>query len=146
MFRDGSRYCGEFKDNVRHGRGKVTFADNNSYEGEYRNDMQHGQGVFKWADGKSYEGKWKDNMRDGQGIVVSDKFTYSGQFKNDKMHGNGKVSFLLVLLRDVTYAMQMMYNDGRLYTGSLVDDVFCGMGTMNFLNDEVYHGEWRDSL
>jgi len=43
-----------------HGWGVFTWKDGKRYEGEYRLDLKEGQGKFIWPDGKKYEGGWKE--------------------------------------------------------------------------------------
>ena len=55
---DGSEYVGEFKDNLKSGQGKFTFADSSSYEGPWENDLKQGRGTFTFANGMKFTGNF----------------------------------------------------------------------------------------
>jgi len=58
---DGSKYIGEFKDDLFHGQGTYTWPDGSKYVGEFKDDKKHGQGTHTWPDGSKYVGEFKDN-------------------------------------------------------------------------------------
>ena len=90
MWKDGSRYEGEWKNNLLHGIGIESWADGSHYEGQYRDDLKHGKGKISWADGFRYEGKWKNDHPHGLGIkTLPDGKIFEGKFKNGKAHGYG---------------------------------------------------------
>jgi hypothetical protein len=35
------------------------------YEGAYLDEMRHGRGVLTWEDGTKYDGEWKEGKRHG---------------------------------------------------------------------------------
>ncbi len=37
------------------------------YEGEYVNDLKHGNGKYTYANGDVYDGEWQNGLRDGKG-------------------------------------------------------------------------------
>ncbi len=49
---DGRLYEGEWQNNMKHGKGTLTWPDGARYEGEWRNDMAHGKGILTWRDGE----------------------------------------------------------------------------------------------
>jgi hypothetical protein len=53
---DGTVYVGDFKDDYRTGKGKLTFNNGYEYEGTFLNDSYNGYGKMKYPDGKEYEG------------------------------------------------------------------------------------------
>ena len=55
---DGTRYDGDWKDDVFHGSGKQVFPDGSFYEGSWRENKQCGHGVHHYSDGEVYEGDW----------------------------------------------------------------------------------------
>ncbi len=69
-FKDGSKYVGEFKDDIKQGYGRMTWANGDQYEGQWVNDAINGKGVFTWANGDRYDGQWAANKRSGQGFMV----------------------------------------------------------------------------
>lgn len=59
---DGSKYTGQWKGNLREGKGTETLADGAVYEGTFYQDFKRGKGVFTWPDKKSiYDGEWRNN-------------------------------------------------------------------------------------
>ena len=61
---DGSRYVGDFLQNMRHGKGKFFYNDNSYYEGGWKHDKKNGEGKFFWGDtGKTFEGEWSNGER-----------------------------------------------------------------------------------
>lgn len=82
----GSIYRGEWKDNLRHGRGIFEWADGVRYEGEFNNDIREGEGIYYWLSGERYEGEWKDRKRNGFGILYDPdgNIQFEGQWMDDK--------------------------------------------------------------
>jgi hypothetical protein len=92
MWKDGSKYEGEWKDNNLHGYGIYYFNDNKIFKGEFRNNMMNGYGEFIWKDGKKYYGYYHNDKKDGFGIHywTSPDRLYLGFWKEGKQHGIGK--------------------------------------------------------
>ena len=110
-------YLGSFKDDLRHGKGKIIFnegeeyyegeftngkmtgygfykwSNNNTYKGQFLDGNLHGKGIFKWNDGNEYEGDYVNNIKEGQGEYRSKNGKiYKGPYKNGKQHGIGIVT------------------------------------------------------
>jgi len=83
----GSRYEGDWMDNMRHGQGIFYWIDGEHYEGSYVNDQRSGLGTYYWTNGEKYEGNWKDDQRNGRGTFydVNEKVVTSGIWKDDKL-------------------------------------------------------------
>lgn len=62
-------YDGDFKDNLRCGRGVQTWPGG-SYDGDWLNDRKHGRGVLRTDDGFLYDGGWVDDLPEGRGICI----------------------------------------------------------------------------
>ena len=62
-YRDGSIYKGQFKENMKHGKGKLLLQGNGNYgyEGDFKEDKISGKGKFKWNSKKEYIGEWENN-------------------------------------------------------------------------------------
>lgn len=110
-------YDGEWKDNMRHGYGKMTWktgdeigANKNmkyldSYLGQWRDNKPHGKGKMTYENPRSpkydygpiggvYEGEWKFGERDGFGTFISEEgWTYQGLWKEGRRHGKGVVTY-----------------------------------------------------
>ena len=46
---------------------RLDFVDNAKYEEDYRDGMKHGKGKFSWVDGKFYIGEYVNDNREGGG-------------------------------------------------------------------------------
>lgn len=84
----GAVYYGGYVNGKREGRG-VYISGESKYEGEFRNDLKHGKGKFEWPNGDTYEGDYRYGMRDGVGVLKTREEKYEGQFRCDKKHGVG---------------------------------------------------------
>ena len=89
-------YIGEFKNNMRHGKGKYTHIANDKFKGyihigEYLNNKRHGYGEAKWVTGEEYTGQYVKGLPNGFGIYkYANGDRYEGNFINDKMDGEGR--------------------------------------------------------
>ncbi len=125
----GSRYVGEFRENLRNGIGRYFLADGSVYDGQWRDGVMNGLGVFTWPDHSMYDGVWKDGKRNGQGLLKkADGFIYDGQWVNNTMDGRGIA----------------IYPNGQKYEGSFSNGRREGRGTIVFTNGAVYEGRFRD--
>ena len=83
-------YFGEFKNDLRDGKGTFTFPSGNKYVGEWRDDIAHGKGALTSSDGCSYVGEFNTGLRHGMGIFSApDGHKYEGQYKEGRQHGQG---------------------------------------------------------
>ncbi len=87
LFDTGSRYEGEWKDNLRHGEGAFYWPDGECYQGEYQNDLRNGYGTYFWPNGEKYVGNWKNDQRDGEGVFYGkdENIITKGVWKKDKL-------------------------------------------------------------
>jgi len=125
----GSRYVGEFKENLRNGIGRYFLPNGSVYDGQWRDGVMNGLGIFTWPDNSMYDGVWKDGKRNGQGLLKkADGFVYDGQWVNNTMEGRGSA----------------IYPNGQRYEGSFSNGRREGRGTIVFTNGAVYEGRFRD--
>lgn len=89
-------YIGEFKRNLLHGRGKLTFLqrDNMSYAGQFKEGKMTGRGIITWPDGEFgdsvYDGEVLDGKRHGFGVFTDQiKNKYVGDWADDMRQGEG---------------------------------------------------------
>jgi hypothetical protein len=128
-FASGSVYEGEWKDDKKHGKGKCTYASGDVYEGEFADGNYHGKGNYTYASGEVYEGEFADGNYHGKG-----KYThvsgdvYEGEWKDDKKHGKGKCT----------------YASGDVYEGEWKVDKKHSKGICTYASGDVYEGEWKD--
>ncbi|MEZ4908374.1 MAG: caspase family protein [Saprospiraceae bacterium] len=62
IFRDGSKWEGEFKDGRPFGKGTCYYADKRRYEGEWKRNVPEGYGIMYMPDGNIFGGKWKNGI------------------------------------------------------------------------------------
>jgi len=54
-------------------------------DGEWRNDLRHGRGVASWVSGLRYEGSWKEDKTEGDGEATYPKGDkYVGEWHIDQ--------------------------------------------------------------
>jgi hypothetical protein len=54
---------GQFKDNKKHGKGKIDYHTGDKYTGAWIDDNRTGQGVYIFANGDRYEIKCSQSLR-----------------------------------------------------------------------------------
>jgi hypothetical protein len=78
-------YKGELKNGKGYKDGQLI------YEGEFKNDLKHGKGNLYKDEQLIYEGEFKNDLKHGKGkYYIKGKLNYDGEFKNDLKHGKGK--------------------------------------------------------
>ena len=78
----GAVYTGEWKGNMRHGRGKMTWSDQACYEGNWSYNMASGKGTFRHVSGDVYTGNWVNSKCHGHGTYITAKgANYEGDWK-----------------------------------------------------------------
>ena len=92
-YNDGN-YVGDLKGILRHGVGKFIWTSKRNlghvYEGDWKDDLRTGKGIYTWPDGAKYEGDFKDDLLSGKGIHTwADGGKYEGDFKDGLMTGHG---------------------------------------------------------
>lgn len=69
-------------------RSSHSYPDGATYTGEWKGQMRHGKGVWRRPDGMVYEGEWKDDKPDGRGsLTYPDGRVQQGQWKAGKFVG-----------------------------------------------------------
>lgn len=67
-------------------REEVVLPDGAIYRGQWKNNMKHGKGVQIWPDGAKYEGEWKWDKANGKGkFTHAEGDIYDGEWLNDKV-------------------------------------------------------------
>ena len=64
---NGAVYFGQWKSELRWGKGKQLWPDGSLYEGYWKNDMTNGRGRLIHCDGDVYEGDWVNDKASGRG-------------------------------------------------------------------------------
>ncbi|XP_053813088.1 radial spoke head 10 homolog B-like isoform X2 [Vidua chalybeata] len=98
-YRSGNTYFGQWKKNLQHGRGKMTWlTDNQEYEGQWECGVQHGSGMHtcflkrmemsQYPLQNKYVGDFVKGERHGRGtFLYADGAMYSGEWVHNKKHG-----------------------------------------------------------
>jgi len=89
IYEDGSRYIGELKEGVPHGKGTLIWPDGKNYRGDFKNGYMNGWGVFIWPDLGSYEGEWKDGLQHGEGKRILSIYFLSWHAGRDRLENHG---------------------------------------------------------
>ncbi|KAJ3325550.1 hypothetical protein HDV06_003320 [Boothiomyces sp. JEL0866] len=136
---NGDRYIGEWKDNLRHGKGTHFYKSSGyQYMGEWQFDKRHGYGILSVPE-DTVEKKG-DNSQSSL-LQVPEKANqnredlklrkvYTGLWQNDARHGTG------------TY----FYSDGSVYQGMWSNDMRQGWGRMDYKDGSIYEGEWHHEM
>jgi len=91
---DGSKYDGEWNENLREGHGIYTYPNNDTYEGEWKNHQRDGRGTYTYAATKAkYIGTWNSGKRQGPGEMEFGQYRYVGKFHENYPKGKGKFVF-----------------------------------------------------
>ena len=147
-------YYGQYKNGMRHGRGRLVWNDGTvnegywsedklngvgkryqdgpegfSYEGEFKDGLYHGKGTFvDRNDDIEYLGEFAFHRRSGKGKLKSLDFVYEGEFKNNLKHGFGKIDF----------------NGNRWYEGEWKNDKMDGKGEFHWKDGRYYKGAYLE--
>ncbi len=145
----------------RHGlRGVIVLPNGDKYKGEWEDDKRHGKGKLTSPNGAVYDGDWANDMREGYGVVTVPGTTpgsssrikrYAGGWRRDRRWGNGTNFYGddgLERYEGEWYAGErsgwgrMYYTDGSVYEGEWLRDERCGRGLHLLANRDRYEGEW----
>ena len=63
-------HTGDWYEDKKHGKGKLTQNSGNTYQGDFSFDRMHGLGTWLFPNGSVYKGRFQNNHCDGQGKMV----------------------------------------------------------------------------
>ncbi|XP_013205261.1 MORN repeat-containing protein 3 isoform X2 [Microtus ochrogaster] len=131
------------KNGLRH---QVFAVNGDHYVGEWKDNLKHGKGTQVWKkSGATYEGDWRFGKRDGYGTLShpdpeTGKYrrVYSGWWKGDKKSGYG-IQF---------YGPKDYYEEnGNRYEGSWERGMKNGHGRFFHLDHgQLFEGFWVDDV
>eukprot|EP00400_MALV-I_sp_L67-5_P000795 gene795-184_t len=77
---DGIVYEGDWKNNLRHGQGTISYRSGAKYAGGFSEDKEHDKGKLTYPSGDVYDGLWERDQKHGQGKYTwVDDEVYDGQ-------------------------------------------------------------------
>ena len=56
-YNNGDKYIGEWKNDLKDGKGIYYYNNGDKYDGEYKTDLKDGKGIFYCNDGDKFEGE-----------------------------------------------------------------------------------------
>ena len=130
---DGTVYEGEFKGDLPHGEGTISYDDGSSYyTGQFENGLPHGHGTYSFENGDLYIGSFKKGEINGIGEYIYESFgrTYKGGFVDGNRHGFGTLTEA----------------NGSQYIGGFYNDFKEGFALEIDENLTEYRGFYRNGL
>ncbi|XP_026724725.1 MORN repeat-containing protein 3-like [Trichoplusia ni] len=129
------------------------------YVGEWKKDLKEGKGTFLTIDGKLYEGDWYKGYRHGFGLLshLNTNGTYTLEYRGDWVRGkpegigwwyyeNGDV-FLGFWKAGKRHGFgTMWYTDNTVYVGYFSEGKKQGLGLLVLENGNRYEGHWENDL
>ncbi|XP_063620505.1 MORN repeat-containing protein 3-like [Cydia splendana] len=129
------------------------------YKGEWKSDLKEGKGTFYTITGKLYEGDWYKGFRHGFGTLSHrlDNGTFRLDYRGDWVRGkpegvgvwyyeNGDM-YLGHWKRGHRHGYgKMWYADGTLYVGYWNKSLREGLGMFVQKNGNRYEGHWEDNI
>jgi hypothetical protein len=85
----GSKYIGEWKNELPNGQGTMNYSDGGKYTGQFKDGVPHGQGTYIWSYGDTYTGEWKNKKMSGQGT-----YTFKDGKRKKGIFSDGKLVIL----------------------------------------------------
>ena len=149
---NGDRFEGEFKNDLKEGKGKLYLKDkiiigfwlndkmtnngiinyNNGdyYEGNIIKNKREGEGIIKYNNGNIFKGSFINDIINGKGKLYNEQSTYEGDFNNNQKNGIGRITF----------------NNNEFYEGEFINDKMEGKGIYFFKNKRIFHGSFINNL
>ncbi|MCL2253680.1 MAG: hypothetical protein FWC09_04475 [Lachnospiraceae bacterium] len=122
---------------IPNGEGTMVYTNNDEYCGNWVEGVKSGFGIMRYHNGDVYEGEWKNDKKHGEKSLYTwkDNKRYEGSYDNDQRHGYGEF-----------YGWFDLSNGWEgTYKGDIVDGNFEGQGTFEFVNGDIFIGEFRDN-
>ena len=121
IYKDGSSYNGQWKDDDMNGYGNIIWTNGKKYLGYLTNHQKNGKRITYDAKGnKEYEGDYVNGLMEGYGVLydVSSGLKYEGEFKNDNMEGQG--TFNRVDEEGSKFSFIGEFKQNNFYNGTLI--------------------------
>ncbi|KAL6049360.1 Ankyrin repeat and MYND domain containing 1 [Balamuthia mandrillaris] len=116
------QYRGQWEKGHRHGVGELTdMTSGTTFLGEWKYDVKHGRGQEHYADGSRYVGLWANGERHGPGMLCRSD-TKDGIFLYDYAHGKPSVESH----KKKTMAADLEWDEWFADVAALLDRTFAG--------------------
>eukprot|EP00831_Metopus_contortus_P080198 TRINITY_DN8151_c0_g1_i1.p1 TRINITY_DN8151_c0_g1~~TRINITY_DN8151_c0_g1_i1.p1 ORF type:complete len:165 (+),score=37.90 TRINITY_DN8151_c0_g1_i1:180-674(+) len=128
-------YEGDFKNNTKHGIGKMAYKPKGEPKGEYygywENGFRHGEGVFTHINKDIYSGQWRFGKKEGKGtyIFFETGMKYVGTWVDSNLV-EGK----------------WIFPNGTFFEGSFERNKPKGKGKWNFKNGDIVGGNYSQII
>jgi len=150
---DGGDYAGEFRQGIKHGRGRETWPNGKvRYVGTYKDGLPHGRGTFRGDTGiTSYQGSYHYGSKHGTGLYTN----WTGQMKKTVWCNNEQIwSEPRIYLNDTWHMsrpcslvngfVHVKYQDGAKYIGQIQNGVPHGKGKYATADERMqFKGEFE---
>ena len=139
LCKDGSTYIGQIdSEGYKDGLGEEIDQDGSGYRGEFKKNVRYGKGRFVSSNGLHYYGGYINGIATGKGTLSCDLFVYNGEFDDSLMHGQGELiyadgtKFVGTMDKNVkTGPGSLSFFNGTTYVGDFEDDEMKGYGKKN---------------
>lgn len=133
-------------------KGIIYYNDNSKYKGDIKNLLRHGKGTYT-SEAETYEGNWVEDKKEGEGFLTfKDKITYKGSFKNNKFNGEGEMKWPNNIYYKGEFSNNLFHGKGFLkgnndntYTGNFSKGVYNGEGEFKWVKGvktAIYKGNY----
>jgi len=94
LCKDRSTYIGEIdSDGNKDGLGEEIDLDGSGYKGEFKKNVRYGKGRFVSSNGLHFYGNYIDGIVSGKGTLSCNELIYTGEFEDSLMHGQGEIIY-----------------------------------------------------
>lgn len=147
---DTGLYEGEYRDNMFHGKGTLSWREGSIYKGEFKHGLMHGKGVLKYSSGESYKGDFRNGEWNGRGLYISrEGDQYQGEVKDSNFHGKGRYKSANgdiyegdFVKGNATGKIKITYKDKSTYKGQIKNWKMSGKGVFISSNGTRYSGQF----
>jgi hypothetical protein len=77
--------------NKRNGYGKFRYSDGSEYYGSWKENLRHGKGKIKKTNGDYMDCEFENDKRSGEVVGQVGNYEIKAQMLNEKLHGSVKI-------------------------------------------------------
>lgn len=149
LITDDSEYCGEFKQDLKHGHGRFTSSIVN-FEGMWFADRRCGIGLEEKSDGTATIAEWQNGAINGPAQVSKDNTIELAMFQNGQKTGECIISHKNLEVARGHYEKSVKEGwwqeklDIGMFVGIYEKGVRCGFGSLS-TDKSKFKGLWKDN-